>query len=235
MQWRHQVCWYTENAWSATPSQVNVDSTATLPLLPIHLAHSKFVKRVPSPQAMDSGWGYIFRPFTSCHTNSSGPPFLETTTGFPALHASRRFLNRHSRWGKLRWKIGGMKYLSELLGNFVFISSLPILFLEPSRLSLTFAGLVSSIKILGDFYIGKRTKTKMNFLLYFLSPVKDLLIGLIWFVPLFSSTVVWRGNRYRIGKDSRLSSCPDSGFWSWRYRFVDNIKARLAWFHLILI
>jgi hypothetical protein len=61
-----------------------------------------------------------------------------------------------------------------------------------------------------------------------LSPVKDLIIGVIWFVPLFSNTVVWRGNRYVIGKDTLLSECPEGGIFSWRYRLLDTIKARFA-------
>jgi len=140
----------------------------------------------------------------------------------------RKFINRHTRWGKLRWKIGGMRYFSELLGNPVFMSFLPLLLWEPSKLTVTFAASVSSLKVLGDFYIGKKIKTKMNCLLYFLSPVKDLIIGLVWFVPLLSAAVVWRGNRYIIGKDSMLSPCPETGIWSWGYRLADTIKTRLA-------
>lgn len=140
----------------------------------------------------------------------------------------RRFLNRHTRWGRLRWKIGGLKYFPELIGNAVFMSFLPILFWEPSKITLTFAACVSSIKIAGDFYIGRKIKTRMNWLLYFLSPVKDLIIGLIWFVPILSNTVAWRGNRYIIGKDSMLSPYPESGIWSWKYRLVGAIRARLA-------
>jgi ceramide glucosyltransferase len=140
----------------------------------------------------------------------------------------RKFINRHTRWGKLRWKIGGIRYFSELFSNAVFMSFLPILLWEPSRITVTFAACVSSIKILGDLYIGRKIKPKMNCLLYFLSPVKDLVIGLIWFAPVVSTTVVWRGNRYIIGKDSVLSPCPETGIWSWRYRFADSIKARLA-------
>ena len=63
---------------------------------------------------------------------------------------------------------------------------------------------------------------------YVLGPLKDVLIGFIWFVPLLSNTVVWRGNRYIIGKDSMLSPCPETGLWSYRYKVVDNIKARFA-------
>jgi ceramide glucosyltransferase len=140
----------------------------------------------------------------------------------------RKFINRHTRWGKLRWKIGGASYLSELLSNAVFMSFLPILLWEPSRLTLGFAAGVSSIKILGDIYIGSRLKTNMNPLFYLLSPAKDLLIGLIWFVPLLSNSVVWRGNRYKIGRDSMLYKYPESAFWSWGYRFVNAVKARVA-------
>jgi ceramide glucosyltransferase len=157
----------------------------------------------------------------------------------------RRFLNRHTRWGKLRWKIGGVSYISELIGNPVFMSFLPIVLYEPSRITMSFAMLVSSLKIIGDMWIGKlitrqdnrirsheneklNSALSMNPLWYFFAPVKDLVIGFIWFVPLISNTVEWRGNRYIIGKDSLLSPCPESGFWSWRYRLVDAVKTHLA-------
>jgi ceramide glucosyltransferase len=158
----------------------------------------------------------------------------------------RRFLNRHTRWGKLRWKIGGISYISELIGNPVFISVIPLLVWEHSRITIAFALLMSSLKILGDLWIGsvitREGKSEsagergavhaqfpsMHPFWYFLSPVKDVLIGLIWFVPLFSNTVLWRGNRYLIGKDSLLAPCPETGFWSLRYRLADAIKTRFA-------
>jgi ceramide glucosyltransferase len=141
----------------------------------------------------------------------------------------KRFLNRHTRWGKLRWKIGGGKYLFELLGNPVFMSVMPIIFWQCSKLTVTFAFLTSLIKVAGDFYLGRKTKAELeNPFLYLLSPVKDLIIGLIWSVPIISNTVVWRGNRYSLGKDSVLSPCPETGFWSLRYRIVDAIKERFA-------
>jgi ceramide glucosyltransferase len=148
----------------------------------------------------------------------------------------RRFLNRHTRWGKLRWKIGGYKYLSELLANPVFIAALPIMVSGPARTELSFAGLIALIKVLGDAALGRvidagspgSGMTKRSPFIYLLGPLKDLLIGFLWFVPLLSPTVVWRGNRYLIGKDSRLSPCPETGFWSWGYRITDVIRARLA-------
>lgn len=148
----------------------------------------------------------------------------------------KRFLNRHTRWGKLRWKIGGVKYLSELLANPVFIAALPVLFKGPSRITLSFAALIGFVKVLGDFLTGRIITARLtgaNFykaspLHYVLAPVKDVIIGILWFVPLLSSTVVWRGHRYVIGKDSRLSPLPETGFWSWGYRITDSIRARIA-------
>jgi ceramide glucosyltransferase len=107
------------------------------------------------------------------------------------------------------------------------MSFIPFL-VDPSKATLGFAAVVSSIKIFGDFSIGRKIRADMNFFLYAISPVKDLIIGLIWFVPILSNSVVWRGNRYIIGKDSLLSPCPETGIWSWRYRIADVIKARFA-------
>ena len=123
----------------------------------------------------------------------------------------RKFFNRHIRWGKIRWKIGGIKYFSELIGNPVFMSFLPIILWEASKVTVSFAMFVSLIKTIGDFHLGRRAGAKLNLLLYLLSPIKDLIIGLIWFVPIFSNTVVWRGHKYIIGKDSALSPCPETG------------------------
>ncbi|MGQ9569475.1 MAG: ceramide glucosyltransferase [Thermodesulfovibrionales bacterium] len=140
----------------------------------------------------------------------------------------KKFLNRHTRWGKLRWKIGGVKYLSEIITNIVFMSFLPIFFWEPSRLTVSFAGIISCIKIIGDFYMGKKIGTEMNPLLNLVSPLKDLVIGFIWFIPLLSNTVVWRGNRYIIHKDSLLSSYVETDLGSWKYKLADAIKARFV-------
>jgi ceramide glucosyltransferase len=139
-----------------------------------------------------------------------------------------KFINRHTRWGKLRWKIGGLKYLSELLGNAVFMSSLPIVLWEPSRITVSFALLVSLLKAAGDFSIGRRAASDLNPFLFFLAPVKDIIIGVIWFIPLVSNTVSWRGNRFIIGKNSALLPCPENGFWAWGYRLVDAIRERIA-------
>jgi ceramide glucosyltransferase len=140
----------------------------------------------------------------------------------------RKFFNRHTRWGKLRWRIGGVKYFSEIITNTVFMSFLPIFFWEPSKLTVSFTVLISCIKIIGDFYMGRKIRTDMNPLWNIFSPVKDLIIGFIWFIPLLSNTIVWRGNRYIIHRDSLLTSCVETGLGSWKYRLADAIKERFA-------
>jgi len=141
----------------------------------------------------------------------------------------KRFINRHTRWGKLRWQIGGVKYLSELAGNAVFMSFMAMVIMPVSKVSLLLAATVSFLKVVHDFYIGKKLRADMNPLLYLLSPVKDLIIGFIWFVPILSNTVAWRGNRYIIGKDSMLAPYPEKGTTVWGPKIVTAIKTRLAW------
>lgn len=139
----------------------------------------------------------------------------------------KRFINRHTRWGKLRWQIGGAKYFSELACNAVFMSFMPMVIMPISKASLLLPATVGALKIVHAFYIGKKLRAEINPLLYLLSPVKDLIIGFIWFVPILSNTVAWRGNRYIIGKNSMLSPYPEKGVWG--PRIVTAIKTRLAW------
>ena len=136
--------------------------------------------------------------------------------GFPVQTVNhywslKRFMNRHTRWGKLRWRIGGARYLTELFLNAVFMSAMPLVILGPSVRTLALALSACILKIAADFYTGETLGSRMNPLLYLLAPVKDMLIGFAWFVPLVSNTVVWRGNRYIIGRDSALSECPETG------------------------
>jgi ceramide glucosyltransferase len=140
----------------------------------------------------------------------------------------KRFLNRHLRWGKMRWKILGHKYVAELIGNPVFLSSSSLLFEGPSKRALILIASVSLAKGMGDFYIGEKIKAQLHPLAYLLSPLKDILMGLVWFMSIVNDTVVWRGKRYLIGENTALFPCPQKGIWTWRYRFMDRIRARLA-------
>lgn len=131
----------------------------------------------------------------------------------------REYLNRLTRWGQLRWRIGGLRYFFELFTNSVFMACFPIFILGPSKLTISFAMAVSSIKVIGNIYLdslvrGERADrtlvrepriVQFSPLWYLLSPLNDFIMGIIWFVPLFYNTVMWRGNSCRISKDSALS------------------------------
>lgn len=140
----------------------------------------------------------------------------------------RRFLNRHTRWAKLRWKIGGLRYLSELLANPVLIGSLPLLVQGPSRAAAALAAGTALVKAAVDGIQGRLLGADMPARVYLIGPFKDLLIGALWLIPLLSSTVLWRGNRYRIIDDSRLVLVDESGLLSWRFRLADAIRERFA-------
>jgi ceramide glucosyltransferase len=150
----------------------------------------------------------------------------------------KKFLNRHTRWGKLRWKIGGARYVSELLGNPVFFAYVPLIW-EPSKMTVSFALVVSFMKIIGDLYISKlllrsqflkedNSEKRLSAFHYIFSPLKDLLLGIIWFVPIFSNTVMWRGNKYIICKDSRLLPYPETGLRAKSYQMLHALRVKLT-------
>ena len=116
----------------------------------------------------------------------------------------KQFLKRHGRWGKLRWKLGGAGYFSEIMTNAVFLSCFAPVVMGPTTSALSLTALVWLIKIMGDYALGKRIRSAHRFYHYLLSPIKDIIVGFIWFVPFFSRTVVWRKHIYKITKGSVL-------------------------------
>jgi len=121
----------------------------------------------------------------------------------------KQFIKRHARWGKLRSKIAGIGYISEILSNAVFISYLALVIVGPTAHAISLAAAVWIVKILGDYLLGKRIRSAHRFFHYLLSPIKDIIVGFIWFVPFFSRTVMWRRHRYKITKGSLLIPLPD--------------------------
>ncbi|GLI52846.1 ceramide glucosyltransferase [Thermodesulfovibrio yellowstonii] len=115
----------------------------------------------------------------------------------------RRFLNRHTRWAKIRWRIAGAKYFTEPFSNPVFVSSMIFILDGFSKVSITIFIAVATIKIAFDLYINRLMKSSTG-LSGILIPLKDLITGLIWFVPLISCKLNWRGNTYKIGKETKI-------------------------------
>ncbi len=138
----------------------------------------------------------------------------------------KRFLNRHLRWGKMRWKILRVKYLLELLGNPVLFSLASLLVEGISQRSIILIVSTSLIKGAGDYYLGEKIQVPLHPLAYFFSPVKDILIGLVWFLSVLNHTVVWRGKRFVIGENTILSPYSEARIWTWRYRLRNRVALK---------
>lgn len=123
----------------------------------------------------------------------------------------KRFLNRHTRWAKIRWKIGGAKYFIEPLTNPVFIAFFLPLLCAFSSLSIILFLSSALIKLTGDLLVISMLKEKKG-LGVILIPVKDLLTGIIWLTPFITSKVNWRGNLYVVSKNTLLMPAEENSF-----------------------
>jgi ceramide glucosyltransferase len=121
----------------------------------------------------------------------------------------KQFIKRHIRWGKLRRKLAGIGYVSELISNAVFISCVALVVLGPTARTIALAAGALVVKVWGDYLLGRRIRSAHRFFHYLLSPIKDIIVGVIWFVPFVSRTVMWRRHRYKIGKGTVLVPIPD--------------------------
>jgi ceramide glucosyltransferase len=116
----------------------------------------------------------------------------------------RVFAGRHLRWARLRRHVNVAGYCGELLLNPVFLALVGLLAF-PSADSAIVAGLaltgMSLINASTERILGRRRPAWVYPLLELaLSAVR----GVLWFVPLFSSTVVWRGNALALTARSRI-------------------------------
>ncbi|MBK7105597.1 MAG: glycosyltransferase [Ignavibacteriae bacterium] len=114
-----------------------------------------------------------------------------------------KFLNRHSRWAKMRAKIRLNTYLLEAFSNPISASFILALVLF-SNFGFTQFFIVSSLKIFLDFITLKIIKSDLKFYYLLLIPIKDLIIGLLWYIPFINSEINWRNNIFKIRKDSLL-------------------------------
>ena len=116
----------------------------------------------------------------------------------------RWFLNRHSRWFKIRRRLAPSVFLTEPLGN---LATIGLVWALSGESGIAWGGLfvlvglgigrdaVQSWWLRGSF-------PKARHLL--LSPVKDLFLLPVWFDALINRHVNWRGNRFLIGRFTRL-------------------------------
>lgn len=115
----------------------------------------------------------------------------------------KKILNRHTRWAKMRRSVSLFDYAAETLSNPIPISFIYAVLSSDLSGLIVFSG-VCLFKMIYDIMILQMLGVSLNWYYYFLSPVKDLLMGVLWYVPFFSRKVSWRGNKFYIKKDSYL-------------------------------
>jgi ceramide glucosyltransferase len=149
-------------------------------------------------------------------------------TILPCITSNRilqQFVNRHGRWAQARRRIAGWSYPSEILANPIFWSAVYLVVnlfsLAGLKVFLATALFKTGLESIQGVAVGKNKR----WLSYFLVPVKDLLIGFIWFYPLITDTVYWRGKRLKVAKGTRLMEADKRKvlgisvprlFWKWK-------------------
>lgn len=130
-----------------------------------------------------------------------GSQMVSTTNQFWTLG---QFLNRHTRWGQLRWNLNKPAYFGELLINFPLWS---LVFAAASGFSYE-ASFVTAFcwaaKITGDSLMNATLRTGVGTGQCLAAPVKDLVIASLWPIPLVNRKTKWRGNPVKITRNTLL-------------------------------
>ena len=118
------------------------------------------------------------------------------------------FLNRHSRWFKIRRRLALPAFVAEPLTS---LATIGLVWAFSGDSGIAWGGLlflvglgmardaVQTRRLRGEF-------PKLRHLIY--SPIKDLMLLPLWFDALLNSHVQWRGNRFYVGRMTRLSPDP---------------------------
>lgn len=114
------------------------------------------------------------------------------------------FLNRHSRWYKIRLQLAPAPYLIEPLGNLTLIG---LLWALSGDSGFAWGGLVllGLLGMVRDAIQTKRLRGTFPRIQHLpMSLVKDLFLLPAWLDAFFSRRVNWRGNRFLVGRLTRL-------------------------------
>ncbi len=116
----------------------------------------------------------------------------------------QNFISRHSRWAKLRRNLNPIYYFFESLAHPIAISLVYLLLhFNPTGLFI-FSG-VLVYKITVEMVIDHLLQSDLKWYHYLFLPLKDIVMAGIWFIPYVSRTVSWRGNKFKIEKNTILS------------------------------
>jgi ceramide glucosyltransferase len=116
----------------------------------------------------------------------------------------RWFLNRHSRWYKIRRQMALPAFLSEPMAN---LTAVGLVWALAGETGLAWGGLLAllGLGVARDAVHSRVLRGSVpRFRHLLLSPVKDLLLLPIWFDAIVNNRVHWRGHRLLVGRATRL-------------------------------
>ncbi|MFH2037222.1 MAG: glycosyltransferase [Candidatus Zixiibacteriota bacterium] len=120
-----------------------------------------------------------------------------------------RFTNRHLRWATMRRHINVWNYSAEIFSNPVFFALL-YLIKNPQVYGVELFASVYLTKSLIDYIGSLSMNTGERWYHYLLTPIKDLAIAGIWFMPFFNYMVNWRGNCFIVSDQTKLTKLPSA-------------------------
>jgi ceramide glucosyltransferase len=116
----------------------------------------------------------------------------------------RWFLNRHSRWFKIRRQMAPLTFLAEPLANLGTIALVWAL-TDESRIAWEVPLMLLGLGMARDAVQTRWLRGSFpRFRHLLLSPVKDLLLLPVWFDALIDRRINWRGHRLLVGRFTRL-------------------------------
>jgi ceramide glucosyltransferase len=116
----------------------------------------------------------------------------------------RWFLNRHSRWYKMRRRLAPIPFLFEPAAN---LSAVGLIWALSADTGIAWGGLLAltGLGLARDALQSRRLRGRFPRWQHLpLSLVKDLFLLPLWIDALFSRGITWRGNRFLIGRLTRL-------------------------------
>jgi ceramide glucosyltransferase len=116
-----------------------------------------------------------------------------------------RFLSRHSRWLKMRAVIHVPSFVLDLFANPVALLFFAWLLSGfDARFGFVILLAATLKTALDSHYVRLFRGTPMLIEHLIASPLKDVLMGIVWIYAAFSRSVCWRGQTLRFGRESRL-------------------------------
>jgi len=138
----------------------------------------------------------------------------------------RWFLNRHSRWFKIRRRLAPTVFLTEPLSN---LATIGVVWALSGESGIAWGGLLVLVGLgmardaVQSWWLRGSFPRPGHLLL---SPVKDLFLLPVWFDALVNRHVNWRGHRFLIGRFTRLRLAPVPRTVRRRVRRVRRLRSR---------